>query len=284
MKPTIEQLKKLKNAGGNDASLFLLEKICEMECKMMEMENKMEDEMKKRDEKIDNKIEKINDKLDRQPNDEAERIAMKLAIKIADVQKGDKGDSPTDEELLALIKPLIPKPIKGKDGKTPTAEEILEIIRPLIPEVKDGATPTEEELKNLIKKVIPEEETPEETRDKLQTLKEGERLHIKYIDGVKDTLKLLKEDFSKIFVGQGGNIGNKIKIYDLSDSLDGSTKTFNIPANTTIVTIQSSSFPNAFRPTTDYTNTMTTITFTNEIEAGTVLAAGQTLIIVYVEA
>ena len=27
--------------------------------------------------------------------------------------KGDKGDSPTEEELLNLIQPLIPKPIKG---------------------------------------------------------------------------------------------------------------------------------------------------------------------------
>ncbi|MCK9320206.1 hypothetical protein, partial [Methanoculleus sp.] len=52
--------------------------------------------------------------------------------------KGEKGDNPTDVELLKLIKPLIPKPIKGekgeqgKDGKTPTAKELLAIIKPLI--------------------------------------------------------------------------------------------------------------------------------------------------------
>ena len=32
---------------------------------------------------------------------------------------GPKGDSPTKEELLDLIEPLIPEPINGKDGRTP---------------------------------------------------------------------------------------------------------------------------------------------------------------------
>lgn len=36
-----------------------------------------------------------------------------------DSVKGDKGDAPTEQELLSLIKPLIPEPIKGIDGRTP---------------------------------------------------------------------------------------------------------------------------------------------------------------------
>lgn len=58
--------------------------------------------------------------------------------------KGEKGDEPSDERLVALIEPLIPDPIPGKDGKdgidghTPTKEELLAIIEPLIPEVEDG--------------------------------------------------------------------------------------------------------------------------------------------------
>ncbi|HEC64771.1 MAG TPA: hypothetical protein ENI23_05735 [bacterium] len=30
-----------------------------------------------------------------------------------------KGDTPTDKEIVALIEPLIPKPIKGEDGRNP---------------------------------------------------------------------------------------------------------------------------------------------------------------------
>ena len=56
--------------------------------------------------------------------------------------KGDKGDSPTDEELISLIEPLIPEPIKGDKGDSPTDEELTELIIPLIPEPikgEDGA-------------------------------------------------------------------------------------------------------------------------------------------------
>jgi len=68
-------------------------------------------------------------------------------------QVGDKGDTPTDEELLALIRPLIPK---VKDGKTPSTKELLKLIRPLIPEVKDGETPSDQRLTDLIKPLIPQ--------------------------------------------------------------------------------------------------------------------------------
>jgi microcystin-dependent protein len=66
--------------------------------------------------------------------------------------------TPTQEELVALITPLIPQVKDGKDGvdgKTPTAEEILKLIKPLIPKVKDGKTPTKKELLAIIKPLIP---------------------------------------------------------------------------------------------------------------------------------
>lgn len=69
-------------------------------------------------------------------------------------EKGDKGDKHTDEELLALIKPLIPKPVKGDKGDSPTSEELLKLIRPLIPVVEDGDDPTDEHLLELIKPLI----------------------------------------------------------------------------------------------------------------------------------
>lgn len=33
--------------------------------------------------------------------------------------KGDRGNTPTKEEVVALIRPLIPEPVAGKDGRNP---------------------------------------------------------------------------------------------------------------------------------------------------------------------
>lgn len=48
------------------------------------------------------------------------------------------GKTPTKEELLALITPLIPAPIPGKPGKTPTEDELLELIESVMPEPIPG--------------------------------------------------------------------------------------------------------------------------------------------------
>jgi hypothetical protein len=102
--------------------------------------------------------------------------------------RGKPGHTPTDEELLVLIRPLIPEPIAGH---SPTDEELMALIRPLIPKVKDGETPSDERLLALIqplivlpstaevaleasklvlnelKSLIPKIDTPEELADKL---------------------------------------------------------------------------------------------------------------------
>lgn len=48
------------------------------------------------------------------------------------------GVTPTTSQLLALITPLIPKPIPGKPGKTPSKQELLDLIESLIPEPIPG--------------------------------------------------------------------------------------------------------------------------------------------------
>ena len=67
---------------------------------------------------------------------------------------------------------------------------------------------------------------------------------------------------------------------DLSASLNGVTKIFTIPANTAIVLVVSSSVPFVFRPTVDFTGTgTTTLTFTAAVDESSMLAAGQSLIV-----
>jgi hypothetical protein len=83
--------------------------------------------------------------------------------------KGDKGDKPTEKELLALITPLIPS---VSDGKTPTRDELLALIKPLIPQVKDGYTPTKQDLLAIIKPLIPQISKEEISSEIYETLSE----------------------------------------------------------------------------------------------------------------
>ncbi len=69
----------------------------------------------------------------------------------------------TDEHLLSLITPLIPKPIPGDAGKTPSKEELLALMRPLIPRIEQGDTPSRSEIIDLIQSLIPEDKDIPET-------------------------------------------------------------------------------------------------------------------------
>jgi hypothetical protein len=75
-------------------------------------------------------------------------------------RNGINGATPTDEQLLALIRRVIAEN-PPKDGHTPTAEELLAIIKPLIPAAVPGPqgvpgeTPSDQRLLELIKPLIP---------------------------------------------------------------------------------------------------------------------------------
>lgn len=131
-------------------------------------------------------------------------------------------------------------------------------------------------------------------RDALETLTEDERLDsksVKGIDKLEEEIAWLKEEIKKergrktVVFGGGVGGGRIVKSHDLSDSLNGVTKVFSLPAFWRVLLVQSSSFPNAFRPNVDYTIDASTskITFTSEIEASTTLASGQTIIVLYSE-
>lgn len=75
----------------------------------------------------------------------------------------------------------------------------------------------------------------------------------------------------------------EVLYYDLSSQLDGSTKTFSLPAFYKIIDVRSSSAPFAFIQGTDFTvdGSAMTISFTAQIDATITLATGQTLYILY---
>ena len=116
---------------------------------------------------VDEKTKEMFDGIEEKMNEFYSSLEEKIISSLENA-KGDKGDAPqknvdyfdghtpTDEELLRIIKPLIPVAKDGEPGHTPTANEILALVRPLIPKVKDGATPTKEELLALIKPLVPD--------------------------------------------------------------------------------------------------------------------------------
>ena len=226
--------------------------------------------------------------------------------------KGDKGETPTEDELLSLIKPLIPEPIKGDKGDVPSKEEMQEAILPLIPDPIKGDTPSIQELESIIKPLIPEPIPGEDGKTPSVTvlrkiIKPLIPSPIKGDDGSPDTgeeiIQKVNEDKSDRLIRKGkvegmdeieqmartadanarslGGSGSFVYAHDLSASLDGVTKTFTLPANARVILAFASSTPGVFRPTIDYTTTASTITFTSEISAASTLAAGQTVIILY---
>jgi len=128
----------------------------------------------------------------------------------------------------------------------------------------------------------------ETLRNKLELLEGDERLKIEAILGLREELDKLEKQIRSN--GNGGGViasqRGAVKVYDLSDLLDGSTQTFALPAFWRVLTVDLSSFPNALRPTVDFTTdgAAMTITFTGTIEPSTSLATGQTCIVTYAEA
>lgn len=153
------------------------------------------------------------------------------------------------------------KPKDGKDGETPdtypimveSARMVEERLMPLLPKAEDIT-------KDVMNKTYAE---MEELRNEIEDLKKEKRTTII----------------------NGGVIGRDlIKDLDISSQLDGATKTFNIQAVWNIISVDLSSFPyGSLRKNVDYTWTPTSITFTDQIDAPTQLATGQSCILTVVQ-
>ena len=203
--------------------------------------------------------------------DELVAFKKEIIAYVRSIKNGTDGRTPTNEELRALILPLIPK---LKDGKTPTSKELLALIRPLIPEIKD------ERLLKLIKPLIPESVEGEEIIEKINEDKSEKVIRKEKIEGWFEIESRTRtaEANSATFLHFSGST---ILAHDLSASLNGVLKTFTLPSNARVLLVITSSFPTILRPTVDYTTTASSITFTSEIDAGSTLATDQTIMILY---
>lgn len=152
---------------------------------------------------------------------------------------------------------------------------------PKVPKMKDVWTRIAEVEAKI--PTLPDEKLGEDYRNALEALPEGDKLAIEAIQDLRKELDSLKRLITANKGGGGAIAGRDLfKDIDLSASLDGVTKTFNIPVVWNIISVHTSSFPNALRKTVDFTYTPTSITFTSQIDAATTLAAGQTVVLTVV--
>lgn len=228
-----QKIIKLAKSGGTDKELAILDEIDDLENKFDTSVTELKKDFKETVEKIKSDVPNLDNFL-----------------KSVKGKQGDGGDpgidgkTPTKDELLKLIKPLIPQ---IKDGHTPTNSELLELIRPLIPdlpEVKDGKTPTNKELIDLINPLIPplpevkdgSPDKPEEIVDKLQSLEGKERLDKSAIKGLETSLGTLDRKFVV-----GTNM-QRLLILDASGAQDGSNKDYTFAEKPTVIIINGSSY------------------------------------------
>lgn len=151
-------------------------------------------------------------------------------------------------------------------------EENTKVLKSMIEEPTDFSS-VHERIEEL-REQMPTEFSPKEIEDRIAELEDK----IEEIGRRKGTT--IVESIA------GGVMGRDlVRDIDLSDQLDGVTKTFQTQAMHNVVTVALSSYPyGTLRKGIDYTWTPTSITFTDTIDAATQLAAGQQCILTIVQA
>ena len=128
-------------------------------------------------------------------------------------------------------------------------------------------------------------DTSEIIRNKLENLQGEDRLDASAIKGLDEITKDINNLKQRPIGGNGIAGRDLFKDIDISASLDGVTKTFNIAAVWNIISVSLSSYPyGSLRKNIDYEFSPTSITFLDPIDASSQLAAGQKCILTVISA
>lgn len=232
---------------------------------------------------------KIIEKFTNEAVDKYQKIINEGRNIISGIQKGDKGDKGDDADeskiyRLVLNKVIanIPKPEKlnPKELQKIVSNEILAFF------LRNPKKELSEEDVTKIAKgfqfMFDPNQYAEVIARAFEKLPYEKKLD--YDTGLKNKPGVPVYKSKKSLTRGSSTTGFVVKVYDISPLLDGVTKTFTIPSNNRVISVHASSSPySAFRPTVDFTYTNSSITFTSEIEATTVLSSGQSILIEYAE-
>lgn len=161
----------------------------------------------------------------------------------------------------------------GNDGISPSIDEILSRVIPLIPIAGKGKAGKDAIFdKDSFKKEM------------VEYIRKEKPLDISHIKGAQEFVmqtgqKNIKIKMEELLHGGGGSGGGTAtKSIDLSAQCTGSNKAFNIPSFTTALSLMGSDAPIVYRPITDWSASATTLTLTAAVNAP---SAGATLIFTY---
>lgn len=136
---------------------------------------------------------------------EAEPFPTKMRVQLEGIDvitiNGRDGHTPTEDELQSLIKPLIPEPIKG-DSYILTKNDKVEISRlvkvPIVEKIE-----TVREIPMITNEVIEVavSDEPIIIKEKLESLKDEERLDISAIKGVEKSNNTLSDNIINRAIG-----------------------------------------------------------------------------------
>ncbi len=195
-------------------------------------------------EAISGLVKKVEDLIKTAP----EEIVKKTLALIKPPKNGQDGKTPTDEKLLSLIKPLIPK---VKNGETPTDEKLLSLIKPLLTEAvtgikaKDGETPTDTYLIGLMTPIVQQIVFDLEKKEvETEPADDDSEMQDK-IDELDKEVKLLKKNVRAVGSSKGegyvkgGGMGNWIHETFATDSTTTSVTLKNrVAANSTAILVR----------------------------------------------
>jgi hypothetical protein len=220
--------------------------------------------------------------LDQRLTGDVQKAAQLLAEKVEQLEASN-GASVSDmkgklDELFvgekvggieAALRKIVDEKLGEVDGRMST--------------VKDGARGPEGKPGKAGKDGSPD--SPEQVVSKVN--KSETKIKRSQVEGLEDEFKKISKAGMYTHSGGGGGSGGGkvVKYYDISDQLNGSLKTFVLPAFFRVISVHSSSQPFILRPTTDWTadGAAMTITFTSAVDETITLATGQSVVVIYSE-
>lgn len=237
------------------------------------------------------KLAKLFDILSKESVDKAEFLAafQKVVDLVMKVSKQNSDSRQALETAIGKAKADLESEItKNADlASSKAVSELRPTIETLIAQAEEKFAAVDAQAEKLSNIKAPEPTPPdsaEDIRNKLELLEGDERLDQSAIKGLKEDMAALKDVIGRVADRAGRVISppnNAVQFADLSSQCDGVTTKFTVPRHRFIVGLQSTQFPNIFRPGVDFTTANTTLSLvTSQVAAP---QAGQTLMFLYVK-
>ena len=122
-------------------------------------------------------------------------------------------------------------------------------------------------------------DTPEQIREKLESLKEDERLDKSAIKGLKEEIKDLRELITRVGTAKGGVAGPNANAVQVHYFTGDGTRSYYVPTHRNALMLIGTEGPIMFKKTTDWTTAKNTLTLNAALND----SVGQEYVLLYVK-